>query len=246
VAETFDSVAAPPEDETLVEEEVEEEEETGSVTDLLVQFGRDVSVLVFFEAQLAASRHMPEVRRAARDIAAALIAALAFLTAFSFANVAAMLALSSVLSPWLAAFVLAAAWIVLGAAFSAGLLVRAGRVTGWKWWRVFTAGPEETLEDLERARDEAEEAIRNDLEQLAPAISIEIASAAVPMATGMASDVVDAGGDILEASDDLVETIAEEVPAGGVVNQMWDVVLMPGRFGLRIATTVLKRGEPAG
>jgi hypothetical protein len=119
-------------------------------------------------------------------------------------------------------------------------------VTGWKWWRVFTAGPEETLEDLERARDEAEEAIRNDLEQLAPAISIEIASAAVPMATGMASDVVDAGGDILEASDDLVETIAEEVPAGGVVNQMWDVVLMPGRFGLRIATTVLKRGEPAG
>jgi hypothetical protein len=27
---------------------------------------------------------------------------------------------------------------------------------------------------------------------------------------------------------------------------MWDVVLMPGRFGVKVATTVLKRGEPEG
>jgi hypothetical protein len=26
-----------------------------------------------------------------------------------------------------------------------------------------------------------------------------------------------------------------------VVNQIWDVVLMPGRLGVRVATTVLKR-----
>jgi hypothetical protein len=28
-----------------------------------------------------------------------------------------------------------------------------------------------------------------------------------------------------------------------VVNQIWDVALTPGRFGLRLATTVLKRTE---
>jgi hypothetical protein len=44
-------------------------------------------------------------------------------------------------------------------------------------------------------------------------------------------------------ADELVEAMAEDLPGGGTVNQMWDVVLMPGRFGLRVATTVLKRGE---
>jgi hypothetical protein len=41
-----------------------------------------------------------------------------------------------------------------------------------------------------------------------------------------------------------VESIAEDLPVGGVVNQIWDVVLMPGRFGLKVATTVLESGEP--
>jgi hypothetical protein len=66
----------------------------------------------------------------------------------------------------------------------------------------------------------------------------------MPVATGAVSGVVDVGDDLIEASDDIVEAIAEDLPGGGVVNQMWDVVLMPGRFGLRVATTVLKRGEP--
>jgi hypothetical protein len=123
-------------------------------------------------------------------------------------------------------------------------MVRAGHVTGWKWWRVFSAGPEETLKELEQARADAEQAVRDTLERLAPAISIEIATAAVPIAGDMASDVVDAGQDILETSDEMVEGIAEDLPGGGVVNQMWDVVLMPGRFGLKVATTVLKRDEP--
>ena len=34
-----------------------------------------------------------------------------------------------------------------------------------------------------------------------------------------------------------------ESPAGGVVNQIWDVAMMPGRLGIRVATTVLKRGQ---
>lgn len=238
MAEPSDTTAAPTDDERA------EQDENEALTDLLVQLGRDLSVLVFCEAQLAASRNMPQVRRAARDIAAALVAAVAFLTAFAFVNVGAMLGLTSVLSPWLAALVLAVAWIVVGVVLAVALSVRAGKVSGWKWWRVFSAGPEEAAKDLERARAEAEEDVRRTLERLAPAVTVEIAAAAVPMATGMAGGVVDAGGDILEASDDMVEALAEDLPGGGVVNQVWDVVLMPGRYGLRVATTVLKRGEP--
>ena len=240
MTESSAPVDAPPEDEAA------EAGETEPVTELMVQLGREVSVLVFCEAQLAASRNMPEARRAVRDIAAALVAAAAFLTAFLFANVAAMLGLTSVLSSWLAAVVLTAAWIAVGSALAVALMVRAGRVTGWKWWRVFSGGAEASLNELERARAEAERAVRETLEQLAPAMTFQIAAAAVPMATDAVGGVVDVGGDLIEASDDVVEGIAEDLPGGGVVNQMWDVVLMPGRFGVKVATTVLKRGEPEG
>ena len=240
MTESSAPVDAPPEDEAV------EPSETESVTELIVQLGREVSVLVFCEAQLAASRNMPEARRAVRDIAAALVAAVAFLTAFVFANVAAMLGLTSVLSSWLAAVVLTAAWIAVGSALAVALMVRAGRVTGWKWWRVFSGGAEASLIELERARAEAERAVRDTLEQLAPAMTFQIAAAAVPMATDAVGGVVDVGGDLIEASDDMVEGIAEDLPGGGVVNQMWDVVLMPGRLGVKVATTVLKRGEPEG
>jgi len=238
VAESSDPVEAPLADETA------EPDEDGSVIELLVQLGHEVSVLAFCEAQLTASRNMPEVRRAARDVAAAFVAGIAFLTAFVFANVAGMLALTTVLPAWLAALVLTLAWLGIGAAVSVALLVRAGHVTGWKWWRVFTAGPEESLKDLEGARADAEQAVLATLERLAPAITVEIAAAAMPVAAGAVTGVVDVGGDLIEASDDMVEAIAEDLPGGGVVNQMWDVVLMPGRFGVRVATTVLKRGEP--
>jgi hypothetical protein len=208
--------------------------------------GRDVSVLVFCETQLAASRHLPEVRRTARDLAGALTAALAFLTAFAFANVAAMDGLTSVMSSWLAALVLCAAWLLLGSALMLALMVRAGRVTGWRWWRVFRGGPQESLEDLERARGDAEQALRDTLGELAPAMTVEIASASVAVAGDMPGDVVEAGADMLESSDEAVEAITAEIPGGGVVNQVWDVVLIPGRFGFKVATTVFGRGNSRG
>jgi hypothetical protein len=42
----------------------------------------------------------------------------------------------------------------------------------------------------------------------------------------------------------MVEDLVEDVPAGGVVSQMWSVFLTPGRLGLRVATTVLSAGRP--
>jgi hypothetical protein len=238
VAETTDEVAAP-----STEDEAEKDDEKPSIAELLLELGRDVTVLVFCETQLAASRNLPEVRRTTRDIAGALIAALAFLTAFAFANAAAANALSTAVAPWLAALVLCVAWLALGSALVLALMVRAGHVTGWRWWRVFKGGPEESLEDLERARAEAEQAVRETLARLAPAVTVEIASASVAVAGDVAGDVVDAGGDLLESSNEAVEAIAEELPGGGVVNQMWDVVLTPGRFGVKVATTVLRRDD---
>ena len=93
-------------------------------------------------------------------------------------------------------------------------------------------------------------ASRSTLERLGPAIAIEIAVAAVPkagdVAGGVASGVVGLGDSALEASDETVEVIAEQLPGGGVAAQVWDVALMPGRLGIRVATTVLRRGRPAG
>jgi hypothetical protein len=226
------------------EDEEAKNEEAPSITELLVLLGRDVSVLVFCEAHLAASRHLPEVRRAARDIAGAIVAALAFLTAFVFANVAALHALATDMSPWLAALLLCVVWLGVGVALVLALMVRTGHVTGWRWWRVFGGGQEASLADLERARADAEQAVHDTLMRLAPAITIEIASASAAAAGDMAGDMVEGvGGDLLEASEEIVDAIAEDLPGGSVVSQMWDVVLVPGRFGVKVATTILKRGN---
>ncbi len=73
----------------------------------------------------------------------------------------------------------------------------------------------------------------------APRSGRELADAVVPF--GDAEDLI-------EASEDIVDAIEERLPAGGAVGQVIDVVLFPGRLGLRIATTVLKGSpkEPSG
>ncbi len=204
-----------------------EEEAQESVTDLLEQLGRDLATLVFYESRLAAARNKQQIRRAARDVVAALGVAAALLTAFALANTSAVLGLSTVMDGWLAALVLAAAWTVVGALLALALRARARRVG---------AGKAETVEE---ARDRAEQDVRATLERLAPAITREIALAAVPSADGM----VDFGEDLIEGADEIVDSITEELPGGGVVNQVWDVFLAPGRLGVRVATTVLRRGE---
>jgi hypothetical protein len=241
VAETVDEVS-----ESSVDDEAAKDEEAPSITELLVRLGRDVSVLVFCETHLAAARNLPEVRRAARDFAGALIAGLAFLTAFVFANVAALDGLTTVLAPWQAGLILCFGWLAVGSTLAIALMVRTGNVTGWKWWHVFRAGPDESLADLELARLGAERAVRETLAKLAPAITIEIASASVAVAGDMAGDVVEVGENLLVSSEEVVEEIVQDIPGGGVVSQVWGVVLLPGRFGVKVATTILSRGDPQG
>jgi hypothetical protein len=223
-------------------DKAEEPEDARSATELLEQLGRELSELGVAEAQLEAARNMPEVRRLARDIVGALVVVAAALTGFAFLNVAAMDGLSKVLATWLAALVLAAVWIVVGGMLLFGLMGRARR---WLVWIVVKAPPTKALEELERERDAAGRAARRTAERLGPALAIQLALAAADVAGDVAGGVVEAGDSALEASDRIVEEFTEEIPGGGAVNQVWDVALMPGRFGIRIATTVLGRRKPA-
>jgi Putative Actinobacterial Holin-X, holin superfamily III len=228
------------------EEEAEEPEDARSVTELFEQLGRELSELGMAEAQLEAARNMPEVRRLARDIVGALVMVVAALTAFAFVNVAAVDGLSRVLATWLAALVLAAVWIAVGGTLLFGLMGRARR---WLLWIVGKAPPKKALEELEGERDAAGRDARGTLERLGPALAIQIALAAVPKAGEVAGDVasgvVEAGDSVLDASDEIIGEFTEQIPGGGAVNQVWAVALAPGRLGIRVATTVLRRGRPA-
>jgi Putative Actinobacterial Holin-X, holin superfamily III len=242
-----DAQSDAPEDEPeRPEEEAEEPEDARSVTELLEQLSRELSDLVVSEAQLEAARNMPEVRRSARDTAGALVVAVAALTAFAFLNVAAVDGLLSVLPTWLAALVLAAFWTAVGGVLLFGLMGRARR---WLLWIILKEPPKKALDELEQERDSDIEAARRTLERLGPAIAIQIAVAAVPKAGDVAGDVasgvVGASDSVLDATDEVVEEFTAEIPGGGAVNQVWGVVLMPGRLGIRVATTVLRRGRPA-
>jgi len=206
-------------------------EDTGhSLTELTEQLGRELSALLYYESRLAVLQHRPEIRRKARDLAGAGLVVLGLLTAFVLANAAAVRALSGPLPDWLAPLLLAAAWVVVVV-----LLAR--------FLRVRYAPGAMGVEEIEAARAGAGHAVRATLEQIAPVLSREIALAAVPIAGDMADDAVEVAAELIENADEVVDAITDDVPGGGVVNQMWDVVLMPGRLGIRVATTVLRRGD---
>jgi Putative Actinobacterial Holin-X, holin superfamily III len=223
-------------------DEAEEPEDARSLTELLEQLGRDLGDLGKREAELEAARNMPEVRRSARDIAGALVVVVAALTAFAFVNVAALDGLSKVLAPGLAALVIAAVWIAVAGVLLFGLMGRARR---WLLWLLLKEPPAKAVDELERERDAAAKAARGTLELLGPALLIRIALAAVPNAGDVADGVVDAGDSVLDASDEIVAEFTEEIPGGGAVRQVWAVALMPGRLGIRVATTVLRQTTQA-
>src|SRR3954471_8107214 len=201
--------------------------------DLLERFGRDSSVLVLREAELAGARHESDLRRAGRDATAAGVAAIALGTAFLLANWAAVRGLSGSLSGWRAPLVLAAVWLVVGAALAALPLSR---------FRHLLSRPSPSINERERARDDAAQQLRESLEQLAGGVADEaqarMVSAMVPSADG----ILETGEDVLQASEELLDDMVESAPGGSVVGQVIDFALIPGRYGVRVATTVLKGG----
>jgi Putative Actinobacterial Holin-X, holin superfamily III len=211
----------------------EDDEGDDTVAELLDELRREVGALAVLQARSAALRHREELRRAASGLVLVLALVVAGLTAFALANVAILLAFSTWLAPWLAAVVLTVAWCVVGGGLA---LVLRGRVKQATTWSADVA---------EEARASGEE-VRETLERLTVAVTREIALAAVPVAGDVAEGLVDAGDELIESADDAIETLMEDIPGGGVVNQMWDIVLMPGRLGIRVATTFLRIADTKG
>jgi hypothetical protein len=211
----------------------DQHDDDDSIMELVERFGRDSSVLVLREAELAAARHETDVRRAGRDATAAAIAAVALGTAFLLANWAAVRGLSGSLSSWRAPLLLAAVWLVVGIAVAALPLSRI---------RHLLNRPTPSIEERERARDDAVQRVRESLEKLGAGLADEaqarMVAAMVPSADGM----LETGEDVLEASEELLEDMVESAPGGSVVGQVIDFALIPGRYGIRVATTVLKGG----
>jgi hypothetical protein len=213
------------------------EDEGRGLTEVVEQLGRDISALLLREAELTAVRNRPAVRRGARDAIAVGVAVLAFGTAFLLANWAAVRALSG-LPDWLAPLVLGLAWAIVGGVLVLALLLRSRESIGWSWWHAFVGRDDvEIVEDRERARDDALQHVRERLEELAGAVAQNaeamVAAAVVPMAE-------DVGEDILDATEEAFEDVVEEIPGAGLVAEVIDFVLIPGRLGIRIMATVMK------
>jgi hypothetical protein len=209
------------------------EAERPSVAAALDELGRDTRALVRAELVYTASEHAPELRRSVRDVGAALLVVLVGLTTFALANWAAVLALSQVASGWRAPLLLAAGWAVVGVALALALGVRLSHLLGLQW------SPDAPSE--REARDAAQARVRESIERLGGALALEaehrIAEAVVPAA----GDIMEVGEDVLEATEEAVEDLVEQLPEGGVAGQVIDLVLLPGRLGVRVVTTALKR-----
>jgi hypothetical protein len=210
----------------LLSEPAENEAEQKSVLELVEQAGREAAVLT-------ALRNKAALRRNAPTTFLGVLAVLAGLTAFALANWAAVDGLSTTWPGWLAALVLAVAWLVVAAV--AGL--------------IFYRRSSMTLTE-----EEAEARLQATLAQLADAVAglaqEQIAAAIMPFAGGMVKageGMIDATDDVLEAADEITDAIEERLPGGIVINRAVDIALVPGRFGVRVARSVLKIGgdEPA-
>lgn len=211
-----------------------------AVSELIEQVWRAAGHLALVETQLAAVRHGPQLRRAARDIAVALGIALAFLTAFALANWAAVSALARPLPGLAAPLLLAAAWIVVGISMLVFALNRGDRVFDWRRIRKVGAAPVQTISAHERARREAQRGMRESLERLAreggELTGALVSSAVVPIAGG----VISAGEHVIDQIDELTDDLGKTVHGGGVINRVADIALLPGRYLASVARTALE------
>jgi hypothetical protein len=229
----------------------EDEEAEPDTSELLEQVGRNASTLVLREVQLTTSRHIPELRRAVRDLTAVVLVVVAFTSAFVLANWAIVEALWPSLPGWRAPLLLMAIWVGIGVLLTVLLLARTGQLMEWRWWRGVASDPDEAVRDRERARDEAEAAMRESLKEFAAAVArdagVLVTTAIVPMAGGAA----EAGEKVIDAVDDMTDAIEEKVPGGGVINKVATLALKPGRYALDAVNKGLKRDdesddEPSG
>ena len=124
---------------------------------------------------------------------------------------------------------------------------RAGEATGlWSWRRLTAREQADAGGERAEALEDAQQDVQEALERVAAAAALELAERMAAAAVPTAGEVIEVGEDIVEASEDVLDDVEAHVPAGSVVGQVIDLALVPGRFGLRIATTVLRGDSRAG
>lgn len=210
-----------------------------SIAELAERVARGSARLAAHEAALGASQHLPQLRRVAIGAGTAAAIVLAFLTAFAFANVAALAGLATAMPIWLAALILAALWVAVAVVLAATLRSRLRRGSTGVWIRVLGGDRATAVGELQASRDVAEHDLRTSLDRFGDAVAAasaaQLADAVVPFADTMGDALLDEAEEVLE-----------DVPGAGAIGQVVDIVLFPGRLGLRIATTVLRGGSESG
>jgi Putative Actinobacterial Holin-X, holin superfamily III len=214
-----------------------------SIAELAERLARDSGRLAAYETALAASQHVPQLRRVAVGVATAGAIVLAFLTAFALVNWAAVDGLSAVMATWIAALVLAGAWAVVGVALAAILRARLRRGSTGVWIRILGDGREDAIAEVQASRDIAERDVRTSLDRFGDAVAAasaaQLADAVIPFADSMGDELLEEAGEVLDA-------VTDGIPGAGAIGQVVDIVLFPGRLGLRIATTVFRGGSNEG
>lgn len=221
----------------------ERQQDEATVTDRVEDVARAAAVLAARGAELSATQHADDVRKAKRASAAALVLAVALATVFVFANWAAERALSSSLESWRAPLVLAGGWLLVAIAAAVALarlkpkLLRLGRPP---------ADPIADLAQRQAAFDEAQTELRSALEQLAAVAQHEIASAMLPVEgiADVGEDAADATEDALLFVDEVTDVVETRLPGGVIVNRAFDYALIPGRVGVRAVRLVVSFGQP--
>ncbi len=237
------------------EPESPNDDATGPTRQQLEKFRRDLAEFVRLETLLAATSRAPRLRRAGADALGVLAVVVALVAVFALVNVAILLAIATVLPAWAAALILAGAWLCVAGIKGAYLARRGAPVLA-----ALRGDGSGAPTALITARDAAWQDLREDLESLGPPLADQAVAVAVPLAVRLATrmaaaaaggavegvvvEVEDVGRDLVEESEEVVEELAEDVPGASIANTVWSLALLPGRTGVRMVATVLKRPPP--
>lgn len=191
------------------------------VDDLAGDLVDTLAVLIRRDLELAAARRGPEVRAAARDFAAAAISIAGLFLALAVVTFAIEQALTLVVRPWLAAAIVAAAWVCV-----AGLLL--GFDLPWRIRRRLDAlGRDETIAAALDGRAAAEADARD---------------AAGRFARALASEVVQYERDELaHGAEQLRDTVEHETDV--FLRELVSTLLAPGRRGIGLIESLAERGR---
>jgi hypothetical protein len=149
------------------------------------QLGNELAQLLRCDAELAMAERMPEIRRAAAEVAVLVAGLAALLFALAGGSWAAGLGLASVVPAWSSALIVGGAWLIVAAAL---LLHKRPRAL---ISRLSDESQARALASTRAERDEAERTLRDTAEALAEALLHDAESRAVRAATGAARRGVD-------------------------------------------------------